>query len=328
VSIFYKQVIVEKKIIYYIISILFFYGILNSPNIPFLAKIYSVFYYLIPIFFVIIFKNIRIETKPTYIILFSVFILLVNYILFLTDYKTGFNHWSYIPTFASLLVIYIILLNKYNFIIYLALFFSLIIVLQTNSLKAISVVFFIIVIKILSKSTLKLLLYSTIFFLLIYFLMPEVITNKLEIYVDRYVFNFFTSPRGILYIGGFLIALNYFPLGSGIGTYGSPAALIYRSPEYEKFNLGGHGLEFSKIESNNFFYDAYWSGVIGELGFILFVIYISIYFKAYWKENTSVKLFFLMFLFQSLWTHFINDFNILIFALIIFPLSLKTNTSK
>lgn len=79
-------------------------------------------------------------------------------------------------------------------------------------------------------------------------------------------------PRNALYIASFQIAKDYFPFGSGQGTFGSLPVGRHYSKIYYDYNLNTiHGLSpadaLGKTDSH-FIFDTHWSSVLGELGFI------------------------------------------------------------
>lgn len=74
------------------------------------------------------------------------------------------------------------------------------------------------------------------------------------------------APRAILLKYGIITAKEYFPLGTGFGTFGSDTASKYYSPLYRAYgftNLYGMG------PSQGFFLnDNYWPMVMGQFGFL------------------------------------------------------------
>ncbi len=89
-------------------------------------------------------------------------------------------------------------------------------------------------------------------------------------------------PRNALYLGSFKIAKDYFPFGSGQGTFGSyPVGKEYSDIYYAyKLNdLHGLGPEDAMGETDsNFIFDTYWSMIIGEMGFIAAALYLLLWF--------------------------------------------------
>lgn len=89
-----------------------------------------------------------------------------------------------------------------------------------------------------------------------------------------YYYNSEGFARSELTRVGFLIANEYFPLGSGFATYGSniTASTAYYSPLYYKYGLSTvDGLIPGSV---SFLSDVFWPIVIGQFGWIGLVIYI------------------------------------------------------
>lgn len=101
--------------------------------------------------------------------------------------------------------------------------------------------------------------------------------EKTELYFGK---NWKNAPRNALYVAGFKIAKDYFPFGCGQGTFGSyPVGKSY-SDIYYKYKLEKvHGIEpFSVGKIPNFFFDTYWSHILGEMGFIATFFYLWLWF--------------------------------------------------
>jgi hypothetical protein len=81
-----------------------------------------------------------------------------------------------------------------------------------------------------------------------------------------------TAPRNVLYVTAYEIGKDYFPFGSGQGTFGSyPVGKNY-SEIYYKYGISNvYGLgkadALGKTDSQ-FIFDTYWSSILGEMGFI------------------------------------------------------------
>ncbi|MED3820743.1 O-antigen ligase family protein [Priestia aryabhattai] len=85
-----------------------------------------------------------------------------------------------------------------------------------------------------------------------------------------------TQARGLLMRTAFKIASDYFPLGSGLGTFGSNASKLNYSQLYYEYGLSNvWGL--SK-EYPAFITDSYWAMVIAEMGAIGILIIIFLIF--------------------------------------------------
>ncbi|HFR3101130.1 TPA: O-antigen ligase family protein [Enterococcus faecalis] len=114
--------------------------------------------------------------------------------------------------------------------------------------------------------------------LLFYFLTKDRAIN--QIFSDQT-----GEARGILLRTGFQIAKDQFPLGSGLGMFGSHTSRMKYSPYYSIYGLDSiWGLT---PENPKFVADSYWAMIIGELGFIgsiLVCIIFVLMFVSIWDE--------------------------------------------
>lgn len=98
------------------------------------------------------------------------------------------------------------------------------------------------------------------------------ISRKVEHYNDIYAVNTDGVARTELYNAAFNIANDYFPFGTGQGTFGSIPANMYDSRVYDDY-----GLEYvwglSRFDDVNFRMDTHWSSIIGENGFVGTLLY-------------------------------------------------------
>lgn len=101
------------------------------------------------------------------------------------------------------------------------------------------------------------------------------------------------TPRNALYIAGYQIAKDYFPLGSGHGTFGSyPVGRNYSDIYYDYHLDKVHGLGPEDAKGNtdsHFIFDTYWSGIMGEMGFIAFVLFLVLWLFPAFKAFTYLK---------------------------------------
>lgn len=101
------------------------------------------------------------------------------------------------------------------------------------------------------------------------------------------------QPRGILLSTAIKIANDFFPLGSGLGTFGSNASSINYSQIYYIYGISNKfGLSPDYFP---FITDSYWAMIIGENGFLaaflILCIFILILIKSYNKNKGIVGLF-------------------------------------
>ncbi len=127
-----------------------------------------------------------------------------------------------------------------------------------------------------SKKRIKIIIvlafFTIICFILFWPSISELFQSKINTYVNSETY--MDVARNILYIKSVDIAKDYFPLGAGLGRYGSWISSLYYSPIYEQYGI-------SKIwgmsrDMPNFIMDTFWPMVIGETGFIGFILYLGI----------------------------------------------------
>jgi hypothetical protein len=92
--------------------------------------------------------------------------------------------------------------------------------------------------------------------------------------VALYVKERFVQARNILYLKSIAIAKDYFPLGAGLGRYGSWMSRVHYSPLYKKYSLSK--IEGLSQDKPNFINDTFWPMILGELGIIGLLFYLWI----------------------------------------------------
>lgn len=97
-----------------------------------------------------------------------------------------------------------------------------------------------------------------------------------------------SSARSVITQTAFQIAKDYFPIGTGFGTYASHAAGEYYSPVYRKY---GFDMIYELSSSNNtaFYNDTFWPIIIGQTGIIGTISYM-VYLIALFIKTLSVRL--------------------------------------
>lgn len=109
--------------------------------------------------------------------------------------------------------------------------------------------------------------------------------------------------RTFLYMNSSKILLDYFPLGTGFGTFGTDASGRYYSPVYHEYDMswiwgcspGDYGTDHS------FFGDTFFPALIGEFGAVGVVLFFLFWVKR-WKESKKIdlmsqKMFLILFLY-------------------------------
>lgn len=97
---------------------------------------------------------------------------------------------------------------------------------------------------------------------------------KLEFLLDDAIFYYwdcwdreeYFGPRLSFYLTGYEIGKDYFPLGAGLGRFGSWMSRVHYSPLYHEYDLSKHwGLS---EDDPQFLNDTFWPMIMGETGFI------------------------------------------------------------
>ena len=85
------------------------------------------------------------------------------------------------------------------------------------------------------------------------------------------------AARTVLYLTSFQIFKDYFPFGTGLGSFGEDASKVYYSPIYSEYGIDRvFGLS---VEFDSFIADTYYPVIIGQFGLIGIVAFIYfIYF--------------------------------------------------
>lgn len=93
--------------------------------------------------------------------------------------------------------------------------------------------------------------------------------------------------RAILTMTGIKIANDYFPLGTGFGTYASYVAAEQYSPVYYIYGISEH-YEMG-VNTQMFLMDTYWPSVMGEMGWIGMIFLIVLLFIIFTKVQLLYK---------------------------------------
>ena len=82
------------------------------------------------------------------------------------------------------------------------------------------------------------------------------------------------SARSVMLMTSFIILYDYFPIGTGFGTYASHSAAANYSPVYYKYGFSDY-YELRNSPVGTFFDDQFWPIILGQTGFIGFIAYAS-----------------------------------------------------
>ncbi|MFR7991437.1 MAG: hypothetical protein ACLU61_00615 [Lachnospiraceae bacterium] len=100
-----------------------------------------------------------------------------------------------------------------------------------------------------------------------------------------------TTARSLLFSGGLSIMKDYFPFGSGFGTFGTEIAAQYYSPLYYRYGLSSF---WALTEGGSELTDCYWPAVGAEMGLfgvVLAAVLILLFFKVFIQSARGYKYF-------------------------------------
>ncbi len=227
-------------------------------------------------------KEIRTHVKIITILLF--FLTIVNYIFELWPSQIRFGilsnrlFYDHPSLLASICVFLYAMLNltkdsnykKKNRIYNLIMFFMII---STLRYKAIGSAFIIIFISYYIYKKQKAIAITKLIPIAIFAILVG--WNQIR----YYYIDISESARSQLSVKSVLIAKDYFPFGTGFGTYGSHVSGVNYSPVYTMYNMQNiHGLT---KKDPSFISDTFWPMIIGQFGFFGLIIYIYILYLIY-----------------------------------------------
>jgi hypothetical protein len=246
-------IIVSKFLGAYFFSRIFFYDI----------NIRDYFKYIKIIFRVITFAVFSITVLD---ILFNLFPKADKRFYFSSE-KLLFYHPSYLAIFCIVVLAYLTLVSENKVIDYVFIIQIMLVCASSFRAKAIGLLIvyalFLPFVKKLKKLKISYLIVATLLMVIIF--IPQ---------INNYYLNNGDSPRNILTTTSFKIANEFFPVGSGLGTYGSYISGVYYSPLYYEYNINNvWGLE---KDNTSFISDTFWPMIIGQFGYLGLVIFIII----------------------------------------------------
>ncbi len=119
--------------------------------------------------------------------------------------------------------------------------------------------------------------------------------------VETYLRWGMTSARIVLYVTSFKIAMDYFPFGSGLGTFASNLSGKYYSNIYTMYGIDK--VDGLKADKYNYIADTFWPWVIGEFGFVAFILYGYIYYLFIKDQLNRIKSHNRILAFSVLWIY-------------------------
>lgn len=195
--------------------------------------------------------------------------MLLNFIVDIgmhTDYRYGIRAFNFIYSrvgaFYSICIVWLLILTAYMYYrksIITNIYIFLVLLNMCSTLRsrafAFAVLYIILYYILLINKTKK----------MKWWYIPPIIVLLFLIANDQITYYFSGDrARNILLKFGVLTARNYFPLGSGLATYGTAIAKEIYSPLYSKYGFSGYwGLSKN---FGDFLTDNYWPAILGEFG--------------------------------------------------------------
>jgi hypothetical protein len=183
-----------------------------------------------------------------------------------------------------ILCLSLFIITKEKKYIYFAIFLSFgvfLTVLKKTMFSNLIVWFVFSFIQVSQKNRLKMLLYGISFIIFSFSFVGDEVVKDIKVNISYYKS---TVPaenvRLGMYIASFKIACDYFPFGSGMGTFGSLASLINGYSEiYYKYGVSKIGMNSQKDYKRGQFtlLDTYWPHILGELGFIGTILFLILW---------------------------------------------------
>jgi hypothetical protein len=185
---------------------------------------------------------------------------------------------------ATIIAISLFITTSKKKYIYIALFFSigvLMTILKKTMISNIIVWFFFFVYYLRSGNRIKMIIYSLIFVVFAFFSYGKNIANN---FADNQSYLNNVDAEGHvrlgMYLASFNIARDYFPFGSGMGTFGSLASIVNGYSElYYDYNVSDIGVNSAQDVANGHhtLLDTYWPHIFGELGVFGSIIFLYLW---------------------------------------------------
>ncbi len=222
---------------------------------------------------------------------------------FIHSEKLLFSHPTYLALFCIVILAYLTLVFENRLADYIFLIQIILVCVSTFRVKAIGMI----TIYLLFLTPLRKLKYIKVIaaiaaiIVIILCIIPQ---------INAYYFDSDDSPRNLLTSTGFKIANDYFPMGSGFGTFGSYISGAAYSPLYHMYNLSSI---WGLTKNNSFFIsDTFWPMILGQFGYIGLLLFTLLILQFFLLIKKLRKI----------------DSNILLFCLIPFIYLLVSSTSE
>lgn len=216
---------------------------------------------------------------------------------FLKSYRFFFSHETYLVASLVFCISMLILEDKKKNIVYV--YLACVLLFLTQRYKGFAMIAIIILLINVQDNTLKRIIeynwkssvkirlvlpIASIICIILY----SVFISKFRMYLKWGM----TSARIALYTTAVKIASNYFPIGSGFGTFASYLSGKYYSNIYYMYGISR--IEGLRVDNYRFISDAFWPGVLGQFGVLGAILYSLIIIKliklnySYITENNKM----------------------------------------
>lgn len=222
---------------------------------------------------------------------------------FMFSEKLFFSHPTYLALFCVVTLSYLTLTFENRLMDYLFLLQIILICISTFRVKAIGmvIVYMVFLLPVRKLKRLKVITVIAAGIFTVLCIIPQ---------IDAYYFGGSDSPRKLLTYTSFKIANDYFPVGSGFGTFASYISGADYSPIYKMYALSG---TWGLTKNNSFFIsDTFWPMIVGQFGYIGLFLFVLIILQFFLLINKLRKI----------------SQNILFFCVIPFTYLLISSTSE
>lgn len=346
-----KKLIINRRV-FLLSLLLIFYIVINTifNDINLISFSVSFVYFILFVVcfhfgYIQTFNKHKLNNILLYVLKISFIPILFSFISIIlsSDVRNAAVSFREINVFASFILLSIIfcfhLFNETNRNIFLKYALLLSILIFISSIKKSIVILFILWFLFLNFRNLK---YKYIYNFLV---IPSLFMLSILIYSDQWIrqFTYFDAVgaenhvRLGMFVTSFYIFNDFFPIGSGVGSFGSIGSLISDinnslkinwqiGPLYYEYNIANIADNSNEKlnNGNSTFLDTFWPHIIAELGFIGSLIYFTIIYKIYRTVssiNINLSLFTVMlFLFLFIDGLALYTPEMPIFVLIIFSL--------
>lgn len=285
----------------FVLIFFFAFLLLNflTNNILFSKYLFGLISTLLFSYVFIVFLNVKFTFSSIYIILiFLLVLLLVSTIYTLSSlfYSTDLREqltifrelgfYGCVTSFGVIISLSLSLKEKNKIFVFIALFFSFSVFLTVLKKSIIDIIFIWFIYFFYNfKINSRIFLICIISFVLIltFPLYSKPLIDNINENIDYFNSTKEDGVRIIMYFTAFNLANNYFPFGSGLGTFGSPASVFGGDYSNIYYNTGIANIpemspEYVMNGKPHTLFDTFWPHIIGELGYVGLLIFLILWF--------------------------------------------------